>query len=434
MTLNAHRGEIVDLLGDPRGRPDALRHVPDGLLVIEDGHVRALGTYDELAATLPDDAHVTLHEGGLIAPGFVDCHVHYPQLDMMAAPGAKLMDWLERYTFPAEAAFADVAHADDVAARFVAALLAHGTTTALVFATVHAQSVDALFRAALAENMRLIGGKVLMDRNAPEALCEDAGTAWRESRDLMARWRGRGRLSYAITPRFAPSCSPELLTVAGRLLAESPEALLQTHLAENEDEIALVAQLFPEAEDYLDVYARHGLLTGRAVFAHCVHADDDMRRRLAAADAAIATCPTSNMFLGSGLFAYDAAREAGIRIGLGSDVGAGTTLSIPATAGAAYEAGHLRGSALDPLEAFHMMTLGGAAALRLDDRIGNFEPGKEADFLVLDRAATPLLAHRLAGCRDIAEVLFALTILGDDRIVRHTYVAGRLAYTRRAGV
>lgn len=432
MTLTAHRGEIVDLLGDPRGRPDALRHYPDGLLVLEDGHVRALGPFEDTVSTLPDETHVTLHERGLIVPGFVDCHVHYPQLDMMAAPGAKLMDWLERYTFPAEAAFADADHAQDVAGRFIAALLAHGTTTALVFATVHAQSVDALFAAALAENMRLIGGKVLMDRNAPDALCEDADTAWRDSRDLIARWRGCGRLGYAVTPRFAPGCSPELLQVAGRLLTETPDALLQTHLAENEDEIALVAQLFPEAADYLDVYARHDLLTDRSVFAHCVHADDAMRSRLAGADAAIATCPTSNMFLGSGLFDYDTARAAGIRIGLGSDVGAGTTLSIPATAGAAYQAGHLRGSALDPLEAFYMMTLGGASALRLADRIGNFTPGKEADFLVLDAAATPVLARRLAGCRDIAEMLFAMTILGDDRIVRHTYVAGRLAYTARA--
>jgi len=430
MTLTAHRGPILDLLDDPRGRPDAVRHIKDGLLVIEDGHVASVGPAADIAPGLPDGVHVTDHDTGLIVPGFVDCHVHYPQLDMIAAPGARLMDWLERYTYPAEAAFADAAHARETAHRFVGALLAHGTTTALVFATVHPQSVDALFEAALARDMRLVGGKVLMDRGAPDNLLEDAETGYQASRELIARWRSRGRLGYAVTPRFAPSCSGELLTAAGRLLAETPEALLQTHLAETSEEIARVAELFPEARDYLDVYDRAGLLTERSVFAHCVHADDDMRSRLVESDAAVAFCPTSNMFLGSGLFDCESARQAGLRLGLGSDVGAGTTLSIPATAGAAYETGQLRGRALESMEAFYLATLGGARTLRLGDKIGNFEPGKEADFVVLDPAATPLLARRLASTDDVAEKLFAMMIMGDDRIIRHSYLAGRPAYSK----
>lgn len=433
MTVTAHAGEIVDLLDDPAvAGAEALRHIPDGLLVIEDAEIAAVGARAQLASSLPEEVHIAEHADGLILPGLVDCHVHFPQLEITAAPGTQLMDWLTRYTFPAEAAYADRAYARAAAEHFVAQLLTHGTTTALAFATVHAGATDALFEAAFARNMRLIAGKLLMDRNAPEALLEPPETAEAESRALLERWHGRGRLGYAITPRFAPACSEAMLEVAGRLLADAPEdVLLQTHLAENTDEIEMVRALFPEARDYLDVYTRHGLLTKRSVFAHCVHLGDDARRRLARADAAVAFCPTSNLFLGSGLFDHGAARAAGIRLGLGTDVGAGTSLSILQTVNEAYKVAHLQGHALTAFEAFYLATLGGARALRLESKIGNFEPGKEADFVVLDPASNPLLACRSAQCRMLEERLFALLMLGDDRAVRHVYVAGALAHSRR---
>lgn len=432
MTVTAHAGEIVDLLDDPAvAGAEAVRHIPDGLLVIEGGEIAAVGARAQLAPTLPEDVHVAEHGGGLIVPGLVDCHVHFPQLEITAAPGTQLMDWLERYTFPAETAYADPAYARASAEHFVTQLLAHGTTTALAFATVHAGATDALFEAALARNMRLIAGKVLMDRNAPEALLEPPETAEAASRALIRRWHGRGRLGYAITPRFAPACTAELLATAGRLLGEDPDLLLHTHLAENGDEIALVGELFPEARDYLDVYDRHGLLTDRSVYAHCIHLDDDALRRLARAGAAIATCPSSNLFLGSGLFDHAAARAAGIRLGLGTDVGAGTSLSILQTINEAYKVSHLQGHALGAFEAFYLATLGGARALRLGSRIGNFEPGKEADFIILDPASNPLLGYRSAHCRTLEERLFALMMLGDDRTVRHAYLAGKLVHSKR---
>ncbi|RMD89487.1 MAG: guanine deaminase [Alphaproteobacteria bacterium] len=424
MTASAHRGAILHCLDDPAAGAEAVEYIADGLLVIEEGEVAAVGSYEEVAPGVPGSLPVTHHENRLIVPGFIDCHVHAPQLGMIAAPGKQLLDWLETYTYPAEMAWADHAHAAHAAGDFLDALLRHGTTTALVFATSHSHSVDVLFEAALARNMRLVAGKVLMDRNAPEALLEPPARAYAESKALIERWHGRGRLGYAVTPRFAPACSTDMLDVAARLLDAYPDVLLQTHLAENAEEAALVARLFPEARDYLDVYERAGLLGGRSVFAHGVHLDDDARGRLKAADAAIAFCPTSNLFLGSGLFDYGAARDAGLRIGLGTDIGAGTTLSLLATMGEAYKVAQLRHRTIDAFEAFYLATLGAARVLRLEGRIGNLMPGKEADFLVLDPAATPLLAARQKTSRSIAEGLFVLMMLGDERAIDAVYVAG----------
>ncbi len=424
MTATVHRAAILHCLDDPAAGAEAVEYIADGLLLVEDGVVAAVGAYEELAPGLPESMPVAHHEGRLIVPGFIDCHVHAPQLGMIAAPGKQLLDWLETYTYPAEMAWADRARAARSAGDFLDALLRHGTTTALVFATSHSHSVDMLFEAALARGMRLVAGKVLMDRNAPAALLEPPARAYAESKALIERWHGRGRLGYAITPRFAPACSPDMLDIAARLLDEHREVLLQTHLAENAEEAALVARLFPQARDYLDVYDRAGLLGARSVFAHAVHLDDDARGRLRAADAAIAFCPTSNLFLGSGLFDYGAARDAGLRIGLGSDIGAGTTLSLLATMGEAYKVAQLRHRTIEAVEAFHLATLGAARVLRLEDRIGNLMPGKEADFLVLDPAATPLLAARQKASRSIAEALFVLMTLGDERVVDAVYVAG----------
>ncbi|WP_156679793.1 guanine deaminase [Sphingomonas profundi] len=419
--IRAFRGEILAVPRDPlRDGPEAIVHHADGLLLVEDGIVAACGPFADLADRVARTAVTPL--AGLIVPGFVDTHVHYPQVGAIAAHGGQLLDWLDRHIFPAETAFADRAHADAAAAFFLDRLLDHGTTTALVFPTVHEGSVDALFDAALARGMRIVSGKVLMDLGPP-GLRDTASGGRAESEALIARWRGRGRIGYAVTPRFALTSTDAQLEAAGALLAAHPQALLHTHLAENHAEIAAVARRFTTAADYLDVYDRFGLVGPRSVFAHCVHLGDRALGRMAQAGAGIACCPTSNLFLGSGLFDLARADSFGVGVGIGSDVGAGTTLSILGTLGELYKVCQLRGQNLDPFRALHLATAGGAAILGLADRIGGLLAGQEADFVVLDPAATPLLARRTAG-RPLAERLFALQILGDDRAVAATYVAG----------
>jgi len=417
-----HRGAIAHCKGDPRLDTNHAQLIEDGALVVEDGIVLAVGEADALLARFPDAA-VTTH-AGILVPGFVDAHVHYPQLDMIASYGEQLLDWLERYTYPTEMRFGDPAHAADVASRFVTELLRNGTTTALVFCTVHPGSADALFTVAEQHDLCLIAGKVLMDRNAPDALLDSPERAYTESSALIERWHGRGRLRYAVTPRFAVTSSPEQLDVASKLLREHEGLYLHTHLSENPKEVAWVRELFPERAGYLDVYDHHGLCGPRSVFAHGVHLTDAERATLADKGAAIAFCPTSNLFLGSGLFDLAAAEASQVRVALGTDVGAGTSLSQLRTAGAAYQVLQLQGQRLDPLRALYLATLGGARALYLDHRIGSFAPGKDADFIVLDPAATPLLAHRTRGT-SVEEQLFALFMLGDDRAVKQTFIRGR---------
>ena len=425
MTAHAFRAELLSVPEDP-AQGAAIRHHEDGLLVIEDGLVVAFGAHADLAPRFPDVPVERLP--GLLVPGFVDSHIHYPQTDSIAAYGGQLLEWLERHIFPAEAAFADRAHADAVAAFFLDELLRNGTTSALVFATVHAQSVDALFEAALTRNMRIVSGKVLMDLG-PEMLHDSVETGRAETEALISRWRGRGRLGYAVTPRFALTSSDAQLAGVGDLVAAHPEILMHTHLAENLGEIAAVADRFPTARDYLDVYDRFGLVGPRSVFAHCVHLEDRSLARMSDAGSSIAFCPTSNLFLGSGLFDLVAADRHGVKIGIGTDVGAGTSFSLLATLGEAYKVGQMRGTPLDPFRALYLATAGGARALGLADRIGGLQPGQEADFVLLDPAATPLLARRTAGA-SLAGRLFALQILGDDRAIARTYVAGNLAWAR----
>ncbi len=424
--IHAFRGELLSVAHDPRDDPDAVRHEADGLLVIEAGLVVARGAYADLAERFAAVPVVNLP--GLIVPGFVDAHVHYPQLDRIAAYGEQLLDWLERHIFPAEQAFADRAHADLVADAFLDELLRNGTTSALVFATVHEQSVDALFTAALARRMRIISGKVLMDRG-PAGLADTPQSGDDETGALIARWRGRGRLGYAVTPRFALTSSDDQLHRAGALLKRHGEVLLHTHLAENPREIAAVAARFPDCADYLDVYDRFGLVGARSVFAHGVHLPDRSAMRLAQSGAGIAVCPGSNLFLGSGFFDFGQAEAFGIRTGLATDVGAGTTFSMLHTAGLAYQAALARGHRLDPFRALYLATAGSAGLLHIADRVGALEPGQEADFVVLDGAATPLLARRTAGA-SLADRLFALQILGDDRAIRQTWLMGECAWDR----
>jgi guanine deaminase len=425
--MKAFRGEILSVPEDPAvAGATAVRHFEDGLLVVEGGLVLACGPMADLADRFADVPAETVD--GLIVPGFVDAHVHYPQVERIASHGEQLMQWLERHIFPAEKAFADRGHADRTAAFFLDELIRHGTTSALVFATVHMGSVDALFEAALTRDMRIVSGKVLMDLG-PEGLRDSVESGRSETEALIARWRGRGRLGYAVTPRFAPTSSAEQLADAGMLLAEHPEVLMHTHLSENPGEIEFVAARFPEAADYLDVYDRFGLVGPRSVFAHCVHMSDRALARMAEAGSGIAFCPTSNMFLGSGLFDLAEADRHGVGIGIGTDIGAGTTLSVLHTLGEAYRTCQLRGASLDPFRALHLATAGGARVMGIAGRVGGLLPGQEADFVVLDSAATPLLARRCAGA-SLHDRLFALQVLGDDRAIAATYLRGRRAHRR----
>ena len=426
--MEALRASILHCLADPgeRSNPSAWEYFEDGLLVVDGGQITDVGPADALQKKLPTDLAITDYSGKLIVPGFIDCHVHFPQLDIIGSYGAQLLDWLNQYAYPAEAKFADPSYAREVANAFIDELLRNGTTTALVFGTVHAHSADVIFEAAEARDMRLIAGKVLMDSNCPEALRDTPESGYAESKALIERWHGRGRLGYAITPRFALTSSPEQLAAAGKLAAEYPDTWIHTHLAENMDEIEQIARQFPDSRSYLDVYDCFGLVRKRAVFAHCLHMDEQDRSRMATNSAAAAFCPTSNLFLGSGLFDLPAMRKAGINCGLGTDVGGGTSLSMLRTASEAYKVLHLQEHALPAMRALYLATLGAAETLDLDDKIGNFKKGKEADFAVLDFAGSSLTARRSAAASTIEEKLFALMTLADDRNVAATYVEGRL--------
>jgi len=424
--LCAHRGAILHFRADPGAddAPESYEHFPDGLLLVRDGRIEAVGPAAALLPQLPRETPVIEHPHHLLIPGFIDTHIHYPQVDVIGSGGRQLLDWLEDYTFPAEARFADEAHAGAVAEFFLDELIRNGTTTALVFCTVHAASAEAFFTAAARRRMRMIAGKVLMDRNSPDALCERVEDGQRATRGLIEKWHGQDRLLYAITPRFAPTSSAEQLAGAGRLAQEFPGVYVHSHLAENRDEIAWVSRLFPEARSYLDVYDRFGLVRERTVYAHCIHMDDIDRTRMAQAGAAAAFCPTSNLFLGSGLFDIAAADAAGLRFSPATDVGGGTSFSMLRTLGEAYKVAQLSGQRLSPMRAFYLATLGAARCLGLERLIGSFIFGAEADFVALDLRATPLLARRTEA-RTLPETLLLLMTLGDDRAVGSTWILGQ---------
>ncbi|MCF6757893.1 guanine deaminase [Pseudomonas balearica] len=428
----AYRAALLHCLADPRevGIERSHEYFEDGLLVVADGKVAQIGHAAELLPTLAAGTEVVEYPNALITPGFVDTHIHYPQTGMIASYGEQLLDWLETYTFPTERAFADKAHAGEVAEIFLDELLRNGTTTALVFGSVHKESVDAFFEACEKRNLRMIAGKVLMDRNAPDYLTDTAETGYADSKELIERWHGKGRLHYAVTPRFAPTSTPEQLALAGQLFKEYPDLYMHTHLSENRKEIEWVRELFPERQGYLDVYDHHGLIGARSVFAHGVHLCDEECRRLGETGSAVAFCPTSNLFLGSGLFDLEKVEGFGVRVGLGTDVGAGTSFSQLQSLNEAYKVMQLQGKKLDPFKSLYLATLGGARALYLDDRIGNLQPGKDADFVVLDYQATPLIDYRLRQARTLEEKLFALTILGDDRAVKETFAAGESVHRK----
>ncbi len=430
--IQIFRAEILHCLADPAevGDDISYEYFPDGLMIVKSGLVEAVGDARKLLPGLPPDVPITHYPNSLIVPGFIDCHLHYPQTEIIASYGEQLLEWLETYTFPIEREFDDPGRASDVAEFFFDELMRNGTTSALVFGTVHKQSVDAFFTAARARRLRMICGKVLMDRNAPDYLTDTPESGYRESRELAQCWHGVDRLRYAVTPRFAPTCSDKQLAMAGKLLKEYPDLYLHTHLAENRSEVEWVKELFPDRSGYLDVYAHHGLLTRRSVFAHCIHLSDDEFRLMHESGAGVAFCPTSNLFLGSGLFNLAKAEEQKLKVGLATDVGAGTSFSLLQSMSDLYKTQQLRSHRLTPFKSLYLATLGGARTLDIDDLVGNLEPGKEADFVVLDYGATPLLTRRLERCTKLTEKLFVLQMLGDDRLVKNVHILGEEAYRR----
>jgi guanine deaminase len=438
------RGPVLQVEADPGldGSAGGWHFEPDAAILIEDGRIGRIAPAEAVlrsapagpgvaaaAALAPDGWPPVEHwPDHLIVPGFVDLHLHFPQVDVIASHGAQLLDWLDRYTFPQEQRFADRSHGDAVAPFFCDRLVDNGVTTAMVFGTVHPESVDAVCAEALRRNLRLIAGKSAMDRHCPPALRDTPQRAYDEALALIERWHGRGRLGYAITPRFAPASTEAQLRACQRLAAEHPDVWIQSHVAENRDEVAWAMQLFPGHRSYLSIYDAFGLLRERSVYAHCIWLDDADRRLLADRGAAAAFCPTSNLFIGSGLYDLDAAGRAGHRLGLGTDVGAGTSYSMLQTLADAYKVTQLRGHALHPAYGLYLATLGGAKALGLEAQVGSLAAGKDADLVVLDPAATPVLARRTARAgpwqHDPIDTFFALMMLGDDRAVEQTYVAG----------
>lgn len=429
----AIRSSFFDFVS-PVSTPDELensaRFIDDGLLILQEGKIVSLEPWD-LSSPRLDACRQIIHlPNKVVMPGFIDSHIHYPQTEMIGADGEQLLDWLNQYTFPTESRYQCPERCAAMAEFFLEQLLRNGTTTAMVYGTVHAESVEALFSSALKRNMRIIAGKVMMDRHAPDALLESVGHSQDTTRELITRWHNKGRLSYALTPRFAPTSTPELLAAAGQLRREFPDVYLQTHLSENLQEIAWVKTLFPERAHYFDVYHHHGLTGHKCVFAHCLHLEDDEWRALAHSGSSIAFCPTSNLFLGSGLFSLQKKWHWHIPLGIGTDVGAGTTFNLLQTLAEAYKISQLRGYRLSAFEALYHATLGGAWALALDGELGNFMPGKAADFVVLDPQATPLQQLRQANSATLRQRLFLLMILGDDRSIYQTWVQGDPVWSR----
>ncbi|HRK25325.1 MAG TPA: guanine deaminase [Beijerinckiaceae bacterium] len=424
-SLRAVRGRLLWFVDDPAiAGARAYRYLDDGIMIIRNGMITAIGEHFAMERQMAPGIEMIDTGRHLVMPGFIDAHLHFPQTQVIASYAQGLIDWLNRFTFIEEQRFANPSHARKVAAFFVDALLRNGTTTAAVFGSVHPASAEAFFEAADQRNARMVAGKVMMDRNAPAPLLDTARQAYDETQELIGRWHGHGRQQVAIAPRFAITSTPEQLEAAGALMREHPDCLMMTHLSESRQEIETVASLFPEARDYTDVYDHFGLVGRNSLFGHCIHLGERERLRLAGAGAVAVHCPTSNLFLGSGLFDWQRARDSGMTVAIASDIGAGTSYSMLRTLGEAFKVQRLLGHTLDPFAAFHAVTLGNATALRLDQRIGSFAPGREADFVVLDAGATPEMAHRLERVTSLADELFLLMTMGDERAVRDTYVMG----------
>ena len=415
-------GQVLSFDGDPFVLGPEAARVNEAVLV-DSGRIRAVGNANTLRSVHPQ-ARVTDYGKALISAGFVDAHVHYPQTAIIASWGKRLIDWLNQYTFPEEMRFADPAYAAEVATRYFDLALAHGTTSMCSYATIHPASVDAFFDQAQARGLRAFAGKTCMDRNAPEGLRDTAQSAYDDSKALLTKWHGKDRLSYVITPRFSPTSTPEQLAAMGALWREHPDCLMQTHLSEQTDEIAWVKDLFPQSRDYLDTYEAQGLLRQGAVYGHAIHLTAREKARLAEAGASVVHCPTSNTFIGSGLF--DMGLTQSLRVGLATDTGGGSSFSMLRTMAAAYEVAQLRGQALHPAQLWWLATQGSARALRAEHQIGNIALGHEADLVVVNLASTPAIEQATRRAEDIWQALFPTIMLGDDRAIQAVWALGRL--------
>jgi len=430
---SALRGRLLSFRDDPASAgAAAYDYIEDGLILLAEGCIVEVGEAADLLPRVTEAMRVDHFPDSLILPGFIDAHIHFPQTQVIASYGAQLMDWLERYAFAEELRFADPAHCAEVADFFLDELARNGTTTAAVYGSVHPQAAEAFFTESHRRNTRMIAGKVLMDRNAPAGLTDTAQRGYDESKALIERWHGKGRQLYAVTPRFAITSTEAQLEAAGALLKEHPDCYMQTHLSENLREIETVHRLFPWAHNYTGVYERFGLLGPRSLFGHCIHLDDVERRLLSESGSVTVFCPTSNLFIGSGLFDLAKAHDPAfrLRVGIATDVGGGTSYSMLQTLAEGYKVLQLQHQNLPALLGFYWLTLGNARALGLDDRIGALAPGREADIVVLDARATSAMAHRAERVETLEEELFLLMTLGDDRAVRATYIAGEKAYSR----
>jgi len=426
------RGRTLSFRDIPCSHTDEASYIyhEDGAVAVKDGLIAASGSYLQVRERFPD-ADIIDHRPNLILPGLIDTHLHFPQGQVIGSFGTKLLDWLNTYTFVEEQKFADPGHCERMAGHFFDNLLRNGTTTAVAYCSVHKASADAFFAEAGRRNLRMIGGKVMMDRNAPDALCDTPQSAYDDSKQLIADWHGRGRALYAISPRFAITSTPTQLEMAQALKADHPECYLQTHLSENHAEIKLTLDLYQSARDYLDVYEMYGLLGDRSLFGHCLHLGERERAAMAGTGSVAVFCPTSNLFLGSGLFDEDGLRAQGVRTAIATDIGAGTSYSMLKTLDEAYKVLQLRNQVLNPLKSFCMMTLGNARALQLEHQIGTLEQGSEADIIVINPHATPAMALRMETVRSLAEELFVLQTMADDRAIAAVYAAGRACHPER---
>ncbi|MBX5228132.1 guanine deaminase [Rhizobium sp. NLR9b] len=428
MTSTLLRGRLLSFHRAPLSLADSQSHLyeEDGGLLIEDGLIAAVGPYAEIKAKAAEGTAEIDHRPHLILPGFIDMHLHFPQMQVIASYAANLLEWLNTYTFPEECRFVESTHAERIATHFYDELIRHGTTTAVAYCSVHKTSADAFFAEAMKRNMRMVGGKVMMDRNAPQGLLDTPEMGYDETRQVIADWHGKGRNHVAITPRFAITSTPAQMEATAALAREFPDLHIQTHLSENHDEIKFTCELYPEAIDYTDIYARYGLLGPKSLFGHAIHLSEREADVMSEAGAVAVHCPTSNLFLGSGLFPLKALarREKPVRIGVATDIGGGSSYSMLKTMDEAYKIQQLLGERLNPLESYYLMTRGNAEALSLAGRIGTLDPGTEADLVVLDAAATPAMALKMETVKTLPEELFLLQTMGDDRAIAETYVSG----------
>ncbi len=434
MTETLIRGRLLSFRRAPEhaGDRESYHYEEDGALLVRNGKIAAVGAYGEVKPKAGAEAAETDHRPHLILPGLIDCHVHFPQMQVIASYAANLLEWLNTYTFPEECRFVESAHAERIATQFFDEFLRQGTTTVAAYCSVHKASADAFFAESLNRGTLMIGGKVMMDRNAPQGLLDTPQLGYDETRAVIEQWHGKGRNHVAITPRFAITSTPEQMAMTQKLAEEFPDLHIQTHLSENHDEIRFTCELYPDATDYTDIYAHYGLLRKKALFGHAIHLSDREADAMAESGAVAVHCPTSNLFLGSGLFPLKAIqrREKPVTVAVATDIGGGSSYSMFKTMDEAYKIQQLLGERLNPLESFYHMTLGNAVALDLADKIGTLDEGTDADIVVLNAAATPAMRLRMETVTSLTEELFLLQTLGDDRAVIETYVAGKASKPR----